>query len=117
MVPTLRIEMGECMAPLQGGPRSTSSAAPAAAGFQSDAPPSAACRRERQQITFLSCSQAAQHGKTTRLMGATAAAPAQGLEELQSGAAAAALFARVTRHFLRGVDELAGHSSSALSVA
>ena len=50
-------------------------------------------------------------------MGVTIVAPIQRLEELQSGAVAAALFARVTCDFSRGVDELAGRSSSVFSVA
>ena len=115
--PALRVEVGERAAPLQGRLRSASRAAPAAAGFQGDAPPSAACRRERQQVTFLSRSQAARRDKVARLVGATIAAPAQRLEELQSGAAAAALLARATCDFSRGADELAGRSSSAFSVA
>ena len=64
---------------------------------------------------FLSCSQATQCNKITRLMGVTIVAPIQGLEELQSSPVATALFARLTCDFSRGVDELAGRSNSALA--
>ena len=58
-----------------------------------------------------------QCGKITCLMGVTIVIPIQRLEELQSGAVAAALFLRMTGDFSRGADELAGRSNSALSIA
>ena len=50
-------------------------------------------------------------------MGVTIVVPIQRLEELQSGAMVMVLFVRVTCDFSCGVDELAGRSSSAASVA
>jgi hypothetical protein len=47
----------------------------------------------------------------------TSAAPIQRLEELQSGTMVMVLFVRVTCDFSCGVDELAGRSSSVVSIA
>ena len=50
-------------------------------------------------------------------MGVTSVVPIQRLEELQSGTMVMVLFVRVTCDFSCGVDELAGRSSSVVSIA